>query len=454
MRFSSSFKVGLLTLTALIILIFSILWIKGRALSAGERLFVDFKDVNGMRPGSAVQLMGFRIGQVEEIEPMLKNPDDPYVRVKFVVTEPDINIPNASTISIQQSGIIGEQFLEITPPKLRTIYLPINKKSQVLHANDNVQMILSNKPYEVGKVKKIEIIETKTLPINIQEEIRTPSAYKVGYIVTLPGLQLPDRMQPKVKTENSKHYLFLKPYTKMELTYPQSTSRFTVIEPLRLSDFMDLQYRAAMALAETNEKLSALMSDDIIADLKNIIGNVDLLTIKANSTLEKTQALIDSSRKDLDSLMVTTDKLSAKIIVLTDNINEIIGDKDFKDTLMSTTKSIDRLSQNLNKILEDPKSKETLENLNEASKNISEISAYVNTMTKDPALKQQVNTTVTKFNKALDDLSCTLETVNGLTTDKKAELNDTINNVNETSKNLRKFSEKLNKRFLLFRLMF
>lgn len=454
MRFSSSFKVGLLTLTALIILIFSILWIKGRALSAGERLFVDFKDVNGMRPGSAVQLMGFRIGQVEEIEPMLTNPDDPYVRVKFVVTEPDINIPNASTISIQQSGIIGEQFLEITPPKLRTIYLPINKKSQVLHANDNVQMILSNKPYEVGKVKKIEIIETKTLPINIQEDIKTPSAYKVGYIITLPGLQIPDRLQPKVKTENSKHYLSLKPYTKMELAYPQSTSRFTVIEPLRLSDFMDLQYRAAMSLAETNEKLSALMSDDIIADLKNIVGNVDLLTIKANATLDKTQALIDSSRQDLDVLMGTTDKLSARIIVLTDNLNEIVGDKDFKDTLMSTTKSIDRLSQNLNKVLEDPKSKETLENLNVASKNISEIAAYVNTMTKDPALKSQVNTTVTKFNKALDDLSCTLETVNGLTTDKKDELSDTINNVSETSKNLRKFSEKLNKRFLLFRLMF
>ena len=339
MRFSSSFKVGLLTLTALIILLFSILWIKGRALSAGERLFVDFKDINGMRPGSAVQLMGLRIGQVEDITPVLTNPDDPYVRVKFVITEPDITIPNASTISIQQSGIIGEQFLEITPPKLRTVYLPINRRSQVLHANDKVQMILSNQPHEVGKVKKIEIIQTKTLPINIQEEIKTPSAYKVGYIITLPGLQLPDRLQAKVQTADSKHYLFLKPYTKMELAYPQSTSRFTVIEPLRLSDFMELQYRAAMALAETNEKLSALMSDDIIADLKNIVGNIDMLTIKANSTLDKTQALLDSSKKDLDTLMVTTDKLSAKIIVLTDNINNIIGDEEFKDTLMSTTKS-------------------------------------------------------------------------------------------------------------------
>lgn len=454
MRFSSSFKVGILTLTALIILIFSILWIKGRALSTGERLFVDFKDVNGIRAGSAVQLMGFRIGQIEEITPQLSNPEDPYVRIKFVITEPDINIPDASTISIQQSGIIGEQFLEITPPKLRTIYLPINKKSLVLHANDNVQMILSNKPYDIGKVKKIEIIETKTLPINIQEEVKTPSAYKVGYVVTLPGLQLPDRMQGKIKTENKKHYLSIKPYTDMEFAYPKTTSKFTVIEPLRLSDFMDLQYRAAASLAETNEKLSAILSDDVIADLKKIVGNVDILTVKANTTLDKTQILIDSTKQDLDRLMDTTDEVSAKVVVLTDNINAIIGDKEFKETLMSTTKSIDRLSKNLNTVLEDPKTKQTLENLEVASKNISEISQYVNTMTKDPALKAQINTTVTKFNKALDDLSCTLETVNGLTTDKKEELNDTINNVAETSKNLRKFSEKLNKRFLLFRLMF
>ena len=454
MRFSSSFKVGLLTLTALIILIFSILWIKGRALSAGERLFVDFKDVNGMRPGSAVQLMGFRIGQVEEIEPVLSNLDDPYVRVKFVITEPNVDIPNASTISIQQSGIIGEQFLEITPPRVRMLYLPINKNSMVLHANDDVQMILSDKLHPVGKVKRIEIIETKTLPINIQEEVKTPSAYKIGYVVTLPGLQLPDRLIGKIKIKDSKHYLFIKPATKMEIAYPQSTSKFTVVEPLRLSDFMDLQYRAAMSLAETNEKLSALLSDDVISDLKNIISNVDLLTIKANDTLDKTQLLIDSSRKDLRSLMETTDKVSAKVIVLTDNINSIIGDKEFKDTLISTTKSIDRLSQNLNNVLENPKTRETLDNLQVASKNIAEISQYVNGMTKDPVLKEQINTTVVKFNKALDDLSCTLETVNSLTTDKKEELNDTINNVNETSKNLRKFSEKLNKRFLLFRLMF
>jgi len=71
MKMSPSFKVGILTLVALIILLFTVLWIKGRSFSSAERIEVHFKDVNGMRPGSGVQMMGLRVGQVEEIIPVV-----------------------------------------------------------------------------------------------------------------------------------------------------------------------------------------------------------------------------------------------------------------------------------------------------------------------------------------------------------------------------------------------
>ncbi len=453
MRFSSSFKVGILTLAALLILVFSILWIKGRALSAGERLTIEFKDVNGMRPGSAVQLMGFRVGQVEEITPVVNN-ENSVVRVKFVITEPDITIPQASTISIQQSGIIGEQFLEITPPKIRFIYMPIGKKSQFLHLNDKVEMKLSDKYYDVGNVKKIEIVETKTLPLTVQEEIKTEFAYKVGYVITLPGLILPDRVTGKIKNVNNGNKLRLAPRNQIALAYPKTNSKYTVIEPLRLSDFLDLQYRAASSMTEMNEKINTILSDDIITEIKGIVQNINDLTVKAGTTLDKTQLLLESSKEDLDKLMVTTDTVSQKVIVLTDNLNNIVGDEEFKETLMSTTKSIDRLSTNMNSLLEDPTTKQTLQNLQVASKNIAEISEFVNTMTKDEKLKAEINDTMKKFNKAMDELTLTLTNVNNLTTEQKSNIESTLNNACETSKNLRKFSEKLNKRFLLFRLMF
>lgn len=128
---SSSLKVGVLTIVALLILIFTVLWIKGRTLSAGEKIEVVFHDVNGIRPGSGVQMMGLRIGQIEEITPVI-NGKDSYVKVKFVITEKDVKIPHASNISIQQSGLIGEQFLEVMPPKAKIVYLETSKPTTAL----------------------------------------------------------------------------------------------------------------------------------------------------------------------------------------------------------------------------------------------------------------------------------------------------------------------------------
>ena len=160
MKISSSFKVGVLTIISLSILLFTILWIKGRSFSSAERIEIQFKDVNGMRPGSGVQMMGLRVGQVEEITPIVEN-ESSYVKMKFVITEPGITIPKASMISIQQSGLIGEQFLEITPPKIRSVYIPVVNQ-QLIQNDSPVEIKLDEKFYEVGKVKKSQIMTSKT----------------------------------------------------------------------------------------------------------------------------------------------------------------------------------------------------------------------------------------------------------------------------------------------------
>ena len=75
-------------------------------------------------------------------------------------------------------------------------------------------------------------------------------------------------------------------------------------------------------------------------------------------------------------------------------------------------------------------------------------------MSKDDKLKSKVNSTVDNFNSALVQLDTTLTTVNSITEQDKCKIKETINDIHETSGNLKKFSEKLNKRFLLFRLLF
>ena len=142
MKLSPALKVGILTLIALAILIFSVMWLKGRAISSGNRITVTFQDVDGMRAGSGVQIMGLRVGQIEEITPFI-TPDNSFVNVKFVITEPGVKIPVGSEISIQQSGIIGEKFIEITPPKEHYVYMPLKSEKSAIgvQKGDNVENV-------------------------------------------------------------------------------------------------------------------------------------------------------------------------------------------------------------------------------------------------------------------------------------------------------------------------
>lgn len=453
MRFSSSFKVGILTLVALFILLFTILWVKGRSFSSGERIEVVFKDVNGMRPGSGVQMMGLRIGQVEEIIPVI-NGDDSFVKLRFVITEPDITIPKASVFSIQQSGLIGEQFLEITPPKLRTTYIPVTQEVNLLYKNDPVQIKLDKNFYDVGKIKDVQIMSSLLVPPLMRERIKTKYAYKIDYVVNLPGLVLPDYMLGKIVNDNSIKKLRISMFDNSILPYPKQSSLYTVVEPMRISDFLDLQYTAAESLTETTLKINELLSNDVIADLKQSVANIDMLTSKSITTVDKANKLIDSSQKDLDSLVAMGNSVSTDFNAIATVVTGLLGDQKLKNSIISTSDSVDKLAKNLNKVMDNVDSKQLASDLQSTVKNLNDITAFIASTTKDKKLKQQLNDTIDNINKATKDISSALEVVNTMTPAQKCQVQQLITDAAATTHNMKKFSEKLNKRFLLFRLMF
>lgn len=450
MKLSSSFKVGILTIIALAIFLFTVLWVKGRSFSSAERIEVQFKDVNGMRPGSGVQMMGLRVGQVEEIIPVVEN-ENSYVKMKFVITNPDINIPKASMLSIQQSGLIGEQFLEITPPRLRPVYIPVVNQ-EFLPSDTNVEIKLDEKYYDVGKVKKSQIMTSKLVPDALKDTIKTTYAYKVEYFVNLPGLILPEFMKGKIVTVNGVKKLRIEPLDNTPLPYPNQTSPYTVIEPMRIADFMDLQYKAAESLTETNRIVNELLNDKMIADLTQSVSNFKNLTAQATTTLEKAEKLIDTSKNDLDAMIWMMTDATNNFNKLATNINGIVSDENFKPALYDTADAINKLSKSLTPIIGAVDAKAFAEDLNASMKNINEITASVNSMTKDEGLKKKLNDSVDNLNITMCEVTRVLETVNGK--GDKDNLKQIVSDTSATVGNLKKFSEKLNKRFLLFRLMF
>ncbi len=455
MKFSSSFKVGLLTLAALVLLIGTVLKVKGRAFSSAERVEIQFKDVNGLRPGAGVQIMGLKVGQVEEIVPVVKG-EESYVNVKFVITDPSVVIPRASSFSIQQSGIIGELFLEITPPRVLTIYVPMNDK-YLLDKNDPVEMKLNDKYENVGLVKSVEVISRDSIPYTQKNNIKTKYAYKISYFINLPGLILPEFIKGRIVKEKSDFKLRISSIDETPVAYKKQDSPYTIIEPMRLSDFMDWQYKAAETLTETNKKVNDILTDETIADLKKTIANLDALTAKSNVTLGKVDELLDSSRDDIDKLLSMTQQATDDFSKLSANLNEIIGDKQFKQTMLSTADSVDKLAQNLNKVMDAADAEQTGKNLKIIAENLSEISVSVNEITKDEKLKKQITDAIDNANCAMSQVATTLETVNRVNpanANQASDLEKIVSDTVVTTSNLRKFSEKLNKRFLLFRLLF
>ena len=451
MKMSPSFKVGILTLVALVILLFTVLWIKGRSFSSAERIEVHFKDVNGMRPGSGVQMMGLRVGQVEEITPVV-NGESSYVKMKFVITEPGITIPKASMLSIQQSGLIGEQFLEITPPRVRSVYIPVVNKD-LLSNNTPVEIKLDDKYYDVGVVKKSQIMTSKLVPDELRDFVNTSFAYKVDYVVNLPGLILPHFMTGKIVTVDGVKKLRIAPLDNTALPYPNQTSPYTIIEPMRIADFMDLQYKAAESLTETNRIINELLNDAMIAELKQSVTNFKELTAQATSTLAKTEKLVETSRNDIDAMLWMLSDVSNNFNKLATNINGIIGDERFKPMMYDTADAINNLSKQLTPIVGAIDAEEFGEDLNAVMKNLNEISSSVNDMTKDENLKTKIETSIDNLNVTMCEVSNALETINGENGDKEG-LKQIVEDTSATVANLKKFSEKLNKRFLLFRLMF
>ena len=451
MKMSPSFKVGILTLVALIILLFTVLWIKGRSFSSAERIEVHFKDVNGMRPGSGVQMMGLRVGQVEEIIPVVDG-ESSYVKMKFVITEPGITIPKASMLSIQQSGLIGEQFLEITPPRVRSVFIPVIGK-ELLSNDAPVEIKLDDKYYDVGNVKKSQIMTAKLVPDELKDYIKTNYAYKVDYVVNLPGLIIPHFMTGKIVTEDGVKKLRIAPLDNAPLPYPQQTSPYTIIEPMRIADFMDLQYKAAESFTETNRIINELLNDSMIAEIRQSVTNFKDLTAQATTTLAKTEKLIETSRNDIDAVLWMMSDVSTNFNKLATNINGIIGDEKFKPMMYDTAESISNLSKQLTPILGAVDAKAFGEDLNAVMTNLNEISTSVNKMTKDENLKTKIETSIDNLNVTMCEVSNALETINGEDGDKEG-LKQIVEDTSETVANLKKFSEKLNKRFLLFRLMF
>ncbi|NJO56814.1 MAG: MCE family protein [Richelia sp. RM2_1_2] len=104
-------SVGLLILLGLGVFGLIFLWLN--RISANGRTYsfiVEFMDAGGMQKGAVVQYRGVKVGNIAEITAGVNNVD-----VKLDINKPDLIIPRDVRIEANQSGLISESIIEITP---------------------------------------------------------------------------------------------------------------------------------------------------------------------------------------------------------------------------------------------------------------------------------------------------------------------------------------------------
>lgn len=442
---TSTVKVGVLTLVSLALLVVCLIWLRGRSLNSGELKEVWFHDVNGMKEDAPVQMMGIRAGFIEDVVPGKK--DGEYgVWVRFRLNKDlPLQVPRGSVLSIEQSGLIGEQFLEITPPQLQEVTLTTFKEpAKAIKAGIPVKFLYESGYVRVGTVEDVEQTRDGNL-------VR----HRLAYRITLPGALMPeDPLFELTLDKNGEYYLRILPKEPYLAQAPSKGLYFTVEEPMRLKRFLEIQMASAEALKLTNDKINQLLSDETIDSLHSTVKNTEVLTARAQDVMDTANALFLTTQQDLDRLVGVSEQLAQNVSEVSANINEIIGDPKLKGEMSSTIASLRESSNAMKELLNDPALKETIHTTRDTSRNANELVMTLRNTVQDEDFQNRMERITVKLDTSLTKLNEVLNNVDHLTDDKDQTLKGILEDTRETAENMKKLSGKFSGHFTLFKLMF
>jgi len=88
-----------------------VVWLNRVTASRGSyKAIVEFADAGGMQKGASVRYRGVKVGNISAIRPGPNN-----IEVEIEIPQPDLIIPSNVLVEANQSGLISESIIEITP---------------------------------------------------------------------------------------------------------------------------------------------------------------------------------------------------------------------------------------------------------------------------------------------------------------------------------------------------
>ena len=425
-------KVTIITVLSLSILIFGLFWLKGYKLSNEEKIKVYFQDISGLEEGAIVRWSGLRVGVVESVKPVLKNnlqkSENSFKKNKDEVIK-------LATKEIKESEELQAKLLTIKDSKeiikIKNKINELNENSKI-HLEQNLayeQQILKQKQ---NHIEVILIITQKDLPLGPLSVVNIIPTGLIG-----------------------EHYVEISPLVTKKPS-PDFKSVFITEEPLRFERFLKANIESSEAFKEAIQKINSLLREEdftllasTIKDIREVVKNVNKLTDNAS-------VLLSTTSEKLEQLATSSNQLSTSVIEVGENINKIIGDESVRQNLKTTTTSLNTITSQVSKLLDEQGLAKDISEIGKTAKLTStELSTFIKELRKTHQ-DLEIPKTLSNLNSLSEKLDKLGSELNNIVADKEfqEDIKTTAKKTRETSENLKKISEKFSKRFLFIRLLF
>lgn len=445
-------QVGFFIVLACVVLMGVFLWMKGRDLQGGQSYSVQMEDIDGLKKGAPVQLMGIRIGFVEAVAPAYSKEQQRYlVEVKFRITTPDVSLPPATQISVEQSGLISEKLLELTPPELNEAVVSLPAP-----LNEPVNRIPVRLKTQQGWLDVATLAEQTPLPKlapNAFVKQRHVQPLKLTFRLKRAGVLLPEF--PAYSFHDSALWVTsTDPTWHPPKVQAVASSPFTVVKPIRLKDFLEIQIASAESFKLMNDKMAALMDDETIADIQALLGNVKTLSKQVHTLVGTTNTLLKHVDGDIEALVHHTEQLTGSLTSLIQHTDSLLKDPTLNQDLRESLKNLKTGTERLNQLLADPALNRLISEAEQTTHQLNKLTTVATQKLENEQLTQKLDTTLTELNQTFTKVNGLLTEVEASEQSGNSDIKTLLRESQSTITNLRLFSERLKGRFVLFKLMF
>ncbi|MBW4635113.1 MAG: MCE family protein [Iphinoe sp. HA4291-MV1] len=365
-------SVGLLLLLGLGVFGLIILWLtRFNAARSSYKAFVEFANAGGMQKGAVVRYRGVKVGNISAIRPGPNN-----IEVEIEITNPKLIIPSNVTVEANQSGLISESIIDITPKTQLPSGIVVAKP---LEKNCNREIIICNGSRLKGQIgiSLDELIRTTTQLTTIYSD---PTFYRnVNKAVENTGVAATN------VAELSRNLSVLSKSFQQQLNTVSTTSNTVQQATTQLSTSTT---KTLNQLGNTADQFSATAKD------------VRLTTSQVSKLINNLDSLVTSNRSSLvaalNNITETSNQLRKTVSSLSPTVNRVTQGELIKN-LETLSANAAQASANLREVsnsLNNPNNvlvlQQTLDSARVTFENTQKITSDLDELTGDPTFRQNL----------------------------------------------------------------